>query len=188
MIRILPSSVHDIFCTFKEIIQFKQINLHPQADMYHPFYSKLSIVNLNERQFLCKSIENRDPLHRNSARRKTIQFRTLKYNNFLLQEKLNSASDKKLKNVLKKAFMGSKTVMLINSVLITTLIPLHVKISMVHLQRAVEMSRFENWKNCNISENHITVVIVPYIANVTISKETKGLCIFFSTSSFVCFR
>ena len=48
LLRILPSSVHDIFCTFKEIIQFKQINLHPQADMYHPFYSKLSIVNLNE--------------------------------------------------------------------------------------------------------------------------------------------
>ena len=144
LLRILPSSVHDIFCTFKEIIQFKQINLHPQADMYHPFYSKLSIVNLNEIQFLCKSIENRDPLHRNSARRKTIQFRTLKYNNSLLQEKLNSASDKKFKNVLKKAFMGSKTVMLINSVLITTLIPLYVKISMVHLQRAVEMSRFEN--------------------------------------------
>ena len=73
-IRILPSSVHDIFCTFKEIIQFKQINLHPQADMYHPFYSKLSIVNLNEIQFLCKSMENRDPLHRNSARRKELNF------------------------------------------------------------------------------------------------------------------
>ena len=96
--------------------------------MYHPFYSKLSIVNLNEIQFLYKSMENRDPLHRNSAHRKTIQFRTLKYNNSLLQEKLNSASDKKLKNVLKKAFMGSKTVMFINSVLITTLIPLNVKI------------------------------------------------------------
>ena len=82
--------------------------------------------------------------------------------------------------------MGSKTVMLINSVLITTLIPLYVKISMVHLQRAVEMSRFENWKNCNISDNHITVVILPYIANVTISKETKGLCFFFQPrASFV---
>ena len=128
LLRILPSSVHDIFCTFKEIIQFKQINLHPQADMYHPFYSKLSIVNLNEIQFLCKSMENRDPLHRNSARRKTIQFRTLKYNNFLLPEILNSASDKKLKKCFKKSLPGSKTVMLINSVLITTLIPLNVKI------------------------------------------------------------
>ena len=128
LLRILPSSVHDIFCTFKEIIQFKQINLHPQADMYHPFYSKLSIVNLNEIQFLCKSIANRDPLHRNSARRKTIQFRTLKYNNCLLQVILNSASDKKLKNVFKKSLHGKEIVMLINSVLTTTLIPLYVKI------------------------------------------------------------
>ena len=71
-IRILPSSVHDIFCTFNEIIQFKQINSYPQADMYHPFYSKVLIVNLNEIQFLNRSIENRDSLHRNSARRKTI--------------------------------------------------------------------------------------------------------------------
>ena len=128
LLRILPSSLQDIFCTFKEIIQFKQINSYPQADMYHPFYSKLSIVNLNEIQFLCKSMENRDPLHRNSARRKTIQFRTLKYNNFLLPEILNSASDKKLKKCFKKSLPGSKTVMLINSVLITTLIPLNVKI------------------------------------------------------------
>ena len=71
-IRILPSSVHDIFCTFNEIIQLKQINSYPQADMYHPFYSKVLIVNLNEIQFLNRSIENRDSLHRNSARRKTI--------------------------------------------------------------------------------------------------------------------
>ena len=49
--RILPSSVHDIFCTFKEIIQLKQMNSYPQAEMYHPFYSKLLIVNLNEIQF-----------------------------------------------------------------------------------------------------------------------------------------
>ena len=102
LLRILPSSVHDIFCTFKEIIQFKQINLHPQADLYHHFYAKLSIVNLNEIQFLYKSIENRDPLHRNSARRKTIKLRTLKYKNSLLQEKLNSASDKKFKMFEKK--------------------------------------------------------------------------------------
>ena len=36
-IRILPSSVHDIFYTFKEIIQFKQIYSYPKVDMYHPF-------------------------------------------------------------------------------------------------------------------------------------------------------
>ena len=100
----MASSVYYIISrmSLKEIIQFKQINLHPQADMYHPFYSKLSIVNLNEIQFLYKSMENRDPLHRNSARRKTIKFRTLKYKNSLLQEKLNSASDEKLKMFQKK--------------------------------------------------------------------------------------
>ena len=61
----------------KEIIQLKQINSYPQADMYHPFYSRVLIVNVNEIQFLNRSIENRDSLQRNSARRKTIQFRTL---------------------------------------------------------------------------------------------------------------
>ena len=76
LLRILPSSVHDIFCTFKEIIQLKQINSYPQVDMYHPFYLKVLIVNLNEIQFLNRSIENRDSLHRNSARCKTIQLRT----------------------------------------------------------------------------------------------------------------
>ena len=61
----------------KEIIQLKQINSYPHADMYHPFNSRVSIVNVNEIQFLNRSIENRDLLHRNSARRKTIQVRTL---------------------------------------------------------------------------------------------------------------
>ena len=61
----------------KEIIQLKQINSYQQADMCHPFCSRVLIVNLNEIQFLNRSIENRDSLHRNSARRKTIQFRTL---------------------------------------------------------------------------------------------------------------
>ena len=40
--------------------------------------------------------------------------------------------------------MESKTVMLINSVLMTTWILLDVKIKMAHLQLAVEMSRFGN--------------------------------------------
>ena len=62
---------------FKEIIQLKQINSYPQVDMYHPFNSRVSIVDVNEIQFLNKSIENRDLLHRNSARRKTIQVQTL---------------------------------------------------------------------------------------------------------------
>ena len=61
----------------KEIIQLKQINSYPHADMYHPFNSRVSIVNVNEIQFLNRSIENRDLLHRNSARRKIIYVRTL---------------------------------------------------------------------------------------------------------------
>ena len=38
--------------------------------------------------------------------------------------------------------MEGKPVMLINPVVMTKLIPLYVKIEIVHLQRAVEMSRF----------------------------------------------
>ena len=50
-IRILPSSVHDIFYTFKEIIQFKPIYSYPKVDMYHPFYVKILIENLHQIQF-----------------------------------------------------------------------------------------------------------------------------------------
>ena len=74
-------SVFSLDSHSKEIIQLKQINSYPQADMYHPFNSRVSIVNVNEIQFLNRSIENRDLLHRNSARRKTIQVRTSKYKN-----------------------------------------------------------------------------------------------------------
>ena len=56
---------------------------------------------------------------------------------------------------------------------------------MAHLQRAVEMSSFGNCKNSGISLATILPLLLLYIANITISKETKGLCIFFSTSSFV---
>ena len=69
--RNLSSSVHDIFYTFKEIIQFKQVYSYPKVDMYHPFYVKILTENLHQIQFLNRSIENRDPLHRRSARRKT---------------------------------------------------------------------------------------------------------------------
>ena len=64
------------------------------------------------------------------------------------KKELNLASGKK--NQLKKQnktrtpHVESKTVVLINSVLMTTLILLFVMIQMVHLQRAVEMSRFGN--------------------------------------------
>ena len=77
------------------------------------------------------SIENRDPPHRRPARRKTNSISDIVIKNVLLQEvfpkkELNSASGKKKHK--KKACMESNTVMLINSVLTTTLILLHVKI------------------------------------------------------------
>ena len=40
--------------------------------------------------------------------------------------------------------MESKTVMMINPAIMTTSIPLYMKIQMVRLQRAVEMSRIGN--------------------------------------------
>ena len=63
---------------------------------------------------------------------------------------------------------------------------------MVHLQRAVEMSLFENGKNSGVSPTTILPILSLYIVNVMISKVTYRLCIFYSTSSFVsnfvCFR
>ena len=53
------------------------------------------------------------------------------YKNYFLQKELNSASSKKKKQQqkqLKKAYMESKSVMLINPSIMTTLILLYVKI------------------------------------------------------------
>ena len=135
MVRILLLTVHNIFYTFKQIIQFKQINSYRQADMYHLFHSKVLIANLNEIQFLSKSIENRDPLHRNSACRKTNSISDIVIQQFLITRTISLKKNwiqhqvkTTTKNILKKAYMESKTVMLINSVLMTTLIPLNLKI------------------------------------------------------------
>ena len=132
MVRILSLSVHNIFYTFKQIIQFKQINSYRQADMYQPFYSKVLIVNLNKIQFLNKSIDNKDPLHQNSARRKTHSISDIVIQQFLITRSISLNKDwiqlQEKKNQKKKAYMESKTVMLINSVLMTTLILLYVKI------------------------------------------------------------
>ena len=49
--RNLSSSVHDIFSTFKEIIQFKQIYSYPKVDMNHSFYVKILIENLHQIKF-----------------------------------------------------------------------------------------------------------------------------------------
>ena len=89
MVRILSLSVHKIFYTFKQIIQFKQINSYRQADMYQSFYSKVFIVNLNKIQFLNKSIDNRDPLHRNSVRRKTNSISDIDVQQFLITRSIS---------------------------------------------------------------------------------------------------
>ena len=68
--------------------------------------------------------------------------------------------------------MESKTVMMINPAIMTTSIPLYMKIQMVRLQRAVEMSRIGNWKNTGFSPTSILPLLLLYIASVTISKET----------------
>ena len=132
-IRILPSSVHDIFYTFKEIIQFKPIYSYPKADMYHPFYVKILIENQHQIQFFkqehrkqrsaaltLSSLENQfHPGHCNAK----IYY----YKKYFLK-KIIQFSFRQKKKDKKKAYMESKTVMLINSVLMTTLILLYVKI------------------------------------------------------------
>ena len=100
--------------------------------MYHPFYVKILTENLHQIQFLNRSIENRDPLHRRSARRKTNSISNIVIQKFLITRnislKKNLIQLQVKKKPLKKAYMESKTVMLINSVLMTTLILLYVKI------------------------------------------------------------
>ena len=122
---------------FKEIIQFKQINSYPKLDMYHPFYLKDTdwkfFIQYN---FLNRSIENRDPLHRRLAHRKTNSISDIVMQKFLMTRSISLKKNwiqlpVKKKNKTKKhkkAYMESKTVMLINSVLMTTLILLYVKI------------------------------------------------------------
>ena len=71
--------------------------------------------------------------------------------------------------------------------LMMTLILLDVKILMVHLQRAAEMSRFGKWKNSGISPTTILPLFLSSTGNVTISKETYQLCIFFFNLE-LCFK
>ena len=80
--------------------------------------------------FLNRSIDYRDPLHRNSARRKINSISDIVIQQFLItrtiffKKELNSASGKK--NTIEKkktARMEGKTVMLINPVVMMILIP-----------------------------------------------------------------
>ena len=82
--------------------------------------------------FLNRSIENRDPLHRRSARRKTNSISDIAIQKFLVTRSISLKKNwiqlQVKKKTWKKVYMESKTVMLINSVLMTTLILLYVKI------------------------------------------------------------
>ena len=75
---------------FKEIIQFKQINSYPKLDMYHPFYLKDTdwkfFIQYN---FLNRSIENRDPLHRRLAHRKTNSISDIVIQKFLMTRSIS---------------------------------------------------------------------------------------------------
>ena len=127
-IRILPSRVHDIFYTFKEIIQFKQINSYPKLDMYHPFNFKILIENLHQIQFF-KQEHRKQRFAAPTLSSSENQFnfghcntKISYYKKYFLKRELNSASGKKKKRHEEKAYMESKTVMLVNSVLMKTLI------------------------------------------------------------------
>ena len=118
-IRILPSSFHDIFYTFQEIIQFKQIYSYPKVDMYHPFYVKILTENLHQIQFFKQEHRKQRsaaPTLSSSENQFNFEHCNTKisyYKKYFLKKELNSASGKKN---IKKAYMESKTVMLINSV------------------------------------------------------------------------
>ena len=108
------------------------------------------IENLDQKQFFFKKAHRiqRSATQKLSSPENQFNFghcnTKISYNKkYFLKKELNSVSAKK-KKTFKKAHMESKTLMLINSVLMTTLILFYVKIEMVHLQRAVEMSRFGN--------------------------------------------
>ena len=128
---------------------------------------------------------------------KPIQFRTLQYNNFSLQElfplKKNwiqlQVKKKQLKKKNKKtAHMESITVMLINSVLMTTLIPLYDDINSTFTACGAFWTLKKYWY---FTHNHITVIITIYRECYDI-KRNVGIAYFFATSSFVskfvCFR
>ena len=106
--------------------KFVSIGRHVSSFLFKRYWLKIWI----KYNFLSRCIEYRDSLHRNSARRKTNSIWDIVIQQFLItitisyKKELNSASGKKKKT----AHMESKTVMLINSVLMTTLIPWYVKI------------------------------------------------------------
>ena len=119
-----------------QVDKFASIGQHVSSFLLKSYLLKIWI----KYNFLNRSIEYRDPLPRNSARRKTNSISDIVIKQFLItrtisfRKELNSASSKKEKKIEKKnnnkktAHMESNTIMIINSILMTTLIPLYVKI------------------------------------------------------------
>ena len=111
--------------------KFASIGQHVSSFLLKSYWLKIWI----KYNFLNRSIEYRDPLPRNSARRKTNSISDIVIQQFLITRTISLKKNwiqhqvkTTTKNILKKAYMESKTVMLINSVLMTTLILLYVKI------------------------------------------------------------
>ena len=134
---IIECSWHLLLLQIDNSIQadkFASIGQHVSSFLLKSYWLKIWI----KYNFLNRSIEYRDPLPRNSARRKTNSISDIVIQKFLItrtisfKKELNSASSKKKKIEKKKnkktAHMESNTIMLINSILMTTLIPLYVKI------------------------------------------------------------
>ena len=134
---IIECSWHLLLLQIDNSIQadkFVSIGQHVSSFLLKSYWLKIWI----KYNFLNRSIEYRDPLPRNSARRKTNSISDIVIQQFLItrtisfRKELNSASSKKKKiekkNNKKTAHMESNTIMIINSILMTTLIPLYVKI------------------------------------------------------------
>ena len=133
---IIECSWHLLLLQIDNSIQadkFASIGQHVSSFLLKSYLLKIWI----KYNFLNRSIEYRDPLPRNSARRKTNSISDIVIQKFLItrtisfKKELNSASSKK-KKIEKKnkktAHRESNTIMLINTILMTTLIPLCVKI------------------------------------------------------------
>ena len=129
----IECSWHLLLLQIDNLIQadkFVSIGQHVSSFLFKRSWLKIWI----KYNFLSRCVEYRDPLHRNSARRQTNSIWDIVIQQFLItrtisyKKELNSASGKKNNNGKKTAHMESKTVMLINSVLMTTLIPLYLKI------------------------------------------------------------
>ena len=101
-IRILPSSVHDIFWLLQtdnsiQADKFVSIGRHVSSILFKRYWLKTWI----KYNFLNRSIDYRDPLHRNSAHRKINSISDIVIQQFLItrtiffKKELNSASGKK---------------------------------------------------------------------------------------------